>query len=199
MTIFDLSTRLCDIEHTLGSELICLGVWSRLMIAMLVDGGEAPIIVEDDVVFQFAHGMKLHARHLGERPACLRQRLLRSACQQCPIFVEEGAKHAKGGNLRERIDKCRCVSGYHIEVAAASLDKGEEAAAIHALTTGENRVKVCTICNDKIEGLEFSVTTRVHEIDHPYTVVGDEKDDVFFCELLGIFLQKSHHRVGIQC
>ena len=66
MAVLDLSASLCDILHALSAELIGLRIGSRLVIAFLVLRGEHLFVVADDVVFQFAHRLKLHTRHLRE-------------------------------------------------------------------------------------------------------------------------------------
>ena len=196
MTIFYLSTRLGDIEHTFCSELIGFGIGSRLMVAVLVDGGIAAIIVEDDIIFQFAHSVELHPRHLSERTTGLRQRVFRRTFQQGTIFVEERAKHAQRGNFCKGVEEGCGEARQHIEVTAARLHKGKEAAAIHPLATSENRFEILSVGNDEIEGFQFAITSRVHKIHHPYAIFLCIAYDVCFREFSRWFTEIGHHRIG---
>lgn len=44
MPVFDLSARLCNMQHTVGTEIIELGIRSRFMIATLIRSREQPTI-----------------------------------------------------------------------------------------------------------------------------------------------------------
>ncbi len=76
MTIFNLTASLCYILHTLGAELVGLGIRCRLMIAALVLSREHLLIVANDVILQFAHRLILHTRHFAEGLRSLVERVL---------------------------------------------------------------------------------------------------------------------------
>ena len=197
MTVFDVSTRLGYVLHALGAELVGLGIGCRLMVAMLVDGGEHPFIGKDDIILQFAHGVKIHTRDLTEGAARLGQRLFRCALEGIAVLVEEGAEHAERGNLGEGVDEGCGVARDDIKVAAVGLDEGEEAGAVDTLTAGEYSLEIGHVGDDEIEGFQFAIAAGVHEIDHAYLVFASEVDDVGAGEFGRGLLEKRHQGVGV--
>ena len=61
VTILDLTTCLCDVGHALRAELVELGVGCRLVITLLVGGGEETCIGSHNIILQLAHSLELHA------------------------------------------------------------------------------------------------------------------------------------------
>ena len=71
VTILNLTTRLCDICHALGAELVELGIGCRLVVALLVCSREETLVWGDYIVLQLSHSLKLHASDLIEGAQCL--------------------------------------------------------------------------------------------------------------------------------
>ena len=199
MAVFYLAARLRDVLHAERAEGVGLGVGCRLVVAVLVDGGEHLLVVRDDVVLQLAHSLKLHARHLLKGLRGLAQRVFRSTGQRLAVLVEERAQHRQRRYLGKGVQKSRAVAGQHVEVARAGLDEREEAGAVNALAARQDGVQVVQVRNDEVQRLQLTVATRVHKVHHADVVLRDVTYDVFFCEFSGQFLQESHHGIRIQC
>ena len=182
VAVFNLSACLRNVLHALLAEEVGLGIGSRLMIAVLVDGGIEFLVLGNHVVFQFAHGLELHACHLGEGARCLGECVLRRTGQQIAVFIEIRAEHAERGNLGKGVYESGAVARQHIEVAAACLDKREEAAAVDALTACEDGVEIGHVGDDEVECFQFSVATGIHEIHHFDFIFLDVADDVCLCK-----------------
>ena len=73
------------------------------MITFLIDSGESFIIRSDDIIFQFAHGLKFHAGGVAESFARLVQSVFRRAGKRFAVFVEEGAEHIQRGQFAEGV------------------------------------------------------------------------------------------------
>ena len=61
VTILDLPATLCDQAHSLRTEGDLLTEGSHLMVASLVDGFIAFLLLTDNVVLEFTHGVELKA------------------------------------------------------------------------------------------------------------------------------------------
>ena len=197
VTVLNLSARLSDVSHTLGAEFVKLRIGCRLMVALLVSCGEHFIIRRNDIVFQFAHSLKLHARYVIECPACLTERVLGRTFEGFTVFVEERTEHGERGKFSKGIYKGCAETGKHIEVAASCFDEGEEATAVHAFATGEDGVKIFGIVNYKVERLEATIGSGIHEVDHANAVFFDEAHDVGLRKFLTGLAQISNYGVRI--
>ncbi len=198
VAVLNLSAGLCDVGHALGAELVELGVWGRFVIALLVCGGEHLLVRSDDVILQLAHGLELHARHAVEGLASLAQGVLGRAFQQFAVLVEVGAEHGQGGDFGKGVEEGGADAGQHIEVAAAGLYEGEEAAAVHSLATGEDGVQIGHVVDDEVQRLQPAVAGGIHEVDHPDVVLADKADDVCLGKFLAGLSEEGHQFVGIQ-
>ena len=174
MAVFDQTARLGDVEHALLAEFVEFGVWGRFMVSALVGGGEERRFWRDDIVFEFAHGLKLHSRLFFELFARLVERVFGGTGKWFAVFVEERAQHAERGQFRERIDK-RCAEFRHdIEVAAAGFDERKETGAVNAFAAGQDFIKVVGIVDDEIQRLKSSVSSWIHEIHVLDVIITDE-------------------------
>ena len=197
VTIFDLSACLSDVGHALCAKLIELGIGSRLMITLLVSSGKHAAVGGNHIVFQLTHRLELHACHLIERTARLAQRVLGRTLQRLAILIEVRAQHRERGQLGKRVNECSAEARQHVKVAATRLNEGEEAAAVHALTAGEDRVEVSLIVNYKVERLQTAISSRIHEVDHTYSVLLDVAHDISLGKLHARLLQIGYNLIGV--
>ena len=114
MPVLDLPAGLCNVCHTFGAELIEFGIRSRFVIGSLIGGGEHTAVFRNNIIFQFAHSLKLHAGHLRKRPARLAQSVVRRAFQRFAVFIEERAKHGERRLFGKRILKSRTETGNYV-------------------------------------------------------------------------------------
>ena len=197
MAILDLSAGLCNIGHATGTEVVELGVGGRFVIAFLVCGGEHLFIGRNHIIFQFAHGLEIHSRYFVECAASLAERVLGRTFQRFAVLVEVRAEHGQGGQFCKGIEEGGAEAGQYVEVAAAGLNEGEEAASVHALAASEDGIQIGQVVDDEVQGLQTSVSGGIHEIDHSYIVLFDEADDVRLCEFLAWLAQEGHQLVRI--
>ena len=198
MAVLYLSARLGNILHAASAELVGLGIGSRLVIAALVLSGEDALVVADDIILQFAHGLELHARHLGESLSSLVEGMLGRTLERVAVLVEIRAEQRDGGNLGKGVDECRAESGQDVEVAGACLDEREEAGAVDAFAASKNGIEVVEVVDDEVQRLHFSVATGIHEVDHADVVFHNVVDDVGLGKFSSRLLQRHHDGIGIQ-
>ena len=197
MAILYLATGLGDILHTTSAELIGFRIGSRLMVTALILGREHLLVIADDIVFELTHCLELHTCHLRKGDCCLVERMLWRRLQRMTILIEIGTKHRHSRNLGKRIDESRTEAGQHVEIAASSLDKREEAGTIDTLATGKNRLKRVQIIDDKVKCLQFAVTTRIHEIHHTYLVADNVVNDIGLRKFCRLFSKERYNRVSV--
>ena len=188
---------MCDVCHTLGTELVELGIGGRFVITLLVGGREHFRVRSNNVVLQLAHSLELHAGHFVEGAACLAQSVLGRTLQRFSVLVEIGAKHGQGRDLGKGIQEGRAETWQDIEVAAACLDEGEQAAAVHTLAACQYGIQICQVVYHEVQCLQPAVAGGIHEVHHPDVVLFDEADDVRLCEFLARFAQEGYQFVGI--
>ena len=198
VAVLDLSAGTRDVVHATGAEVHRLGERSRLVVSALVGGGEGSVVRHHHIVFQFAHGVERHARHLCEDACGLAQRVLGRTLEGQTVPGEKRGQQAQCGHLGEGVDEGRAEARHHIEVAAAGADEGEEAGTVDTLATGEHGVEIGKAVDGEAERLEFAVAAGIHEVDHPYAIVAYVADDVGLGEVAGRFLQVRHHLVGVE-
>ena len=198
MAILDRSPGRGYAVHALGAEIAEFGERSRLMIAFLVFCRIHAVILCDDIVFQFTHCIKLHARSILECLARLPERILRTAGQRLSVFVEERAEHRYRRDFRKRIDESRTKTREHIQVAASCFDKREQARTIHPFSASKNGIKVFFIVYDEIQGLETSVFRRIHEVYHLDVILLYKFDNILLGKFLGGFFQIGNDSIRIQ-
>ena len=97
------------------------------MVALLVNSRECAVVWSDNVVFQLAHRLELHACNLAESLSSLCQSVLRCALEWLSVLVEEGSEHAESRNFCEWVNESCAVARHYIEVAAACADEWEQA------------------------------------------------------------------------
>ena len=196
VAVLDAAATLGDELHAARTEVVGLGEGSRLVVALLVRGGEGGIVGFDDVVLQLAHGLEFHARDFVEGLHGLSERMLRCGGQRLAVAVEVVAEQAECRDLLERVDEGRAEDRHHVEVAAGCLDGGEERAAVHALTTGEDGVEIIGGVEHEVERLQSSVAAGVHQIDHADVEILHDANDIFLGEVLRGLAQMSGHAVS---
>ena len=196
VAILDLSASLSDVGHALSAELIELSIGSRLMVTLLVSSGKHTSIRSNHIILQLTHRLELHTCHRIKCTACLAQRILGRTLKRLAILVEIRTQHRECRQFGKRVNECSAEARQHIEVAATRLNKGEEAATVHALTTGEDSVEVSLVINNKVKRLQSAITCRVHKVDHTDSILLDETHNVGLCKLLTRLLQISHNLIG---
>ena len=145
------------------------------MVALLVRGGEQRILVRNHVVFQFSHGLELHARGCLEGFLGPHQSGVRSTVEGLAALVKEAAQEAQGGNLVERIHKGGAVTRNYVKVAVSGLDKRrKQAGAVYALPFREDGLGVGQAVHREIKGFHAPVLGGVHEINHPDAFFANE-------------------------
>ena len=137
--------------HRLHAVVLKLAEGRRGMVAALVFGHIALLLGGNDVVLQLAHHLKLHAaRRLAEGFARLGQRVFGCHVEGFSVLGVEIAEQVQRGYLGKGIEKCRPEAGYHIQVAAARLEEGKQAAAVHAFAAGQYLVGMCQAVDDEV-------------------------------------------------
>ena len=121
------------------------------MIAALVAGMEELIVRGDDVVFEFAHGLKLHAGDGCEGGASFLERIFRRTFKRRTVLVEVGAEDRERGDFSEGVNESSTEAGYHVEVAPRGFHKGKEAGSINAFAVGEDGIEMRFAGDDEIE------------------------------------------------
>ena len=125
------------------------------MITLLILSGEHLLIVADDIIFELAHSLILHTRNLAESLSSLVKSILRRAFKRIAVLVEIRAEQRYGGYFSKRIYESRTESRQHIEIAATSLNKAEEAGTVDTLSTGEDGLKVVEVVMTKFRVFNF--------------------------------------------
>ena len=197
MAVLDLSACLRNVVHALGAELVELCKRTALVITSLVCCREEVVILGDHIVFKLSHSLELAAGLLLENLAGLSQCVLRSAFQRLPVLVEERAEHGNRRNLRKRIQECGAEPWQYIKVRAGSLDELEKRTSVNSFSAGEYGVEIILVADYKIQGLESSVTCRVHKVHHLDAVGLDVLYDVFLGEFGRLLLKERHDGVRV--
>ena len=196
MSVLDLATTLGNQLHGTHTEVIAFSKGRTLVVAVLVVGRENALIVADNIVFQLAHGMEFHTCHLPEGSHGLVKRIFRGRCQRIAVTVEERTEHTERRNLRERINECRRETRHDIKVAAGCGDEAEEGRPVDAFTVGKDGLQIFRCVQHEVQGLQPSVTGRIHEVDHPDVQVADNLFDVLLRKLVCVFAQVCFQSVG---
>ena len=199
VAVFDLSAGLCDVRHALGAEVVELGVGARLVVALLIRSLEVLIVFlgNDNVVFQLAHGLELHARDVRESLASLVECILGCALERLSVLIEVRAEHGEGRDFSEWVDEGGTETRNSVEVATAGTDKGEETRTVDALAAGQDRIQILLVRNDEIECFQSTISRRIHEVDHLDIVLTDERDDVGLGKFRSRLLRKRNQAVGV--
>ena len=92
--------------------------------------------------------------------------MLRGAFQRLAVLVEEGTEHSYGRNLGKRVQESGAEPWQYIKVRAGSLDELEKRTSVNSFSAGEYGVEIILVADYKIQGLESSVTSRVHKVHH---------------------------------
>ena len=114
------------------------------------------------------------------------------------VLGVEVAQDVERGNVGKGVDESRAETRHDIEVRAAGLEEGEEAAAVHTLAAGENLVGVFQAVDDEVEGLQPPVVRHVAEVDHLYVELLDDLEDIGLGEFTHRFLKELHQTVGVK-
>ena len=192
MPVFYLSSRLCDILHTLRTELVELRIRPRFMISALISCREQIFLIRNHIILQLSHRLELHTCHIRKRLACLVQRIFRRAFQRFAILIKERAQHAQRRQFGKRIDKRRTETRNHIQVAATRLDKRKQAGTVHPLSTSKDRIQISRIINYKIQCFQSPACCGIHEVHHADIVLLDIRNNVCFRKFGSRFLKGSH-------
>ncbi len=197
MPVFYLSSRLCDILHTLRTELVELRIRPRFMISALISCREQIFLIRNHIILQLSHRLELHTCHIRKRLACLVQRIFRRAFQRFAILIKERAQHAQRRQFGKRIDKRRTETRNHIQVAATRLDKRKQARTVHTFPAGQDCIQICSIVNNKIQCFQAPVTGRIHKVHHPDILLFNVRYDIRLCKFGRWLLKELNQKVGI--
>ena len=168
------------------------------MITLLVLSGEYLLIVADDIILQLTHSLIFHTCNLMESLSSLVKSKLRRAFKRIAVLVEIRAEQRYGGYFSKRIYESRTESRQHIEIAATSLNKAEEAGTVDTLATGEDGLKVVEVVDHEIQCLQLPVTAGIHEVHHADVIINNVVDDVGFRKFRSRFLKSRYNKIGIQ-
>ena len=174
VTILDLTTSTGNVVHALHTEIIGFGEGCRLVIRTLVYSQIAFFVGLNDVVFQFSHRFKIHARGFFESASGFDERLFGRRRKGLSVFVEIGTEQAECWNFCKWIHKGGGETWHDIEVTAASFDETEKTGAVYTLSTGEHGVEIVIVGDDEIERFEASISCGVEEIEHSDAVFGNK-------------------------
>ena len=197
MSVFYLPAGLCDILHTLRTELVEFRIRPRFVITALVGCRKQFFLIRNHIILQLTHRFELHSRHIRKRLACLVQRIFRRAFQRFAILIKERAQHAQRRQFGKRIDKRRTETRNHIQVAATRFDKRKQAGTVHAFPASQDCVQICRIVNNKIQCLQAPVTGRIHKVHHPDILLLNIRYDIRLCKFGSRLLKKLNQEVGI--
>ena len=166
VSILYLPACLCDIRHTLSTELIEFSVWTRFVITTLVGCLKHTCIRGYYIIFQFAHCLKFHSGNFCKSFACFVKGVFWCTFERFAVFVEERAKHGQRRNLGKRINECSAETGNHIKVTTARFYERKKTGAVYPFSTSKNSFQIGLIVDDKVQGFQTTVSRRIHEIDH---------------------------------
>ena len=185
--------------HRLGAEILKLAERCRGVVAALVGGHILLLLGSDDVVLQLAHHLKLHAaRSLAESLAGLGQGIFRCHVEWLAVLGVEITQNVESGDVGKRVDESGAETRNHVQIAAASLQEGKQAAAVHALARSEDLVGMLHAVDDEIQRFQSPVVRHVAELDHLYFKLLDDLEDIGLGEFTHRFLKELHQTVGIE-
>ncbi len=127
MSVFDEATGLSYEAHGLNTIVGKLVERGTLMVSALVGHLVHLLIVGNDVVLKFAHGLHAESGCLGKHLAGLAEYVLRRALKRLSLTVVEGAEDVDCWNLSERVSECSLELRHHVKVALSGFDKREKA------------------------------------------------------------------------
>jgi LysM repeat protein len=84
------------------------------------------------------------------------------------------------------------------KLALPGAVEGEEATAVHTLSTCEDGIQICTVVYNEVQCLQTAIASRVHEIYHAYLILLNETDDVGLGEFLARFAQISDKFIWVE-
>ena len=126
VTIFNQTANLRDIEHALSAELFEFGERGGFMVTLLIGGLIELFFIANNVVFQLAHRLKVHARHLIEGFHGFLKDVFGRVLHRLSVLVEIGAKERECGDGSERIHKSGAETRNDIHVAGTSMNESRE-------------------------------------------------------------------------
>ena len=198
VTVFDKAATFGYELHSLDAELLELAERLRSVIAALVGREIFVILGSDDIVFEFAHNLELHAAGgFAKGLAGFGEGVFRSHFEGLAVLGVEVAEEVERGDIGEGVDEGGAETRDDVEVAAARLEEGEEAGSIDTLAGGKNLVGVVEAVDDEVEGLEATVVRHVAELYHLDVELVDDAEHVGLGELTHRFLQELHQTVWV--
>ena len=178
VSVFDFASRLCDEVHCLRAQVLPLGEGPRVVVSLLVDGRIVLIHFTNYIKFELTHRLESKPCSPLELGVGFPQDIFWCTLEGFPLLCIKRAKQIQGRYFGKRIDVGRPEFWNDIQVTGTGLNVGKQARTVYSFPGCQNGFKVVLAGDDEVEGLQFTIFTRIAEIDHLNVVLLDVPDDV---------------------